>query len=394
MASYSYRKTKQGTVCDARFRIIDENGIEIQKRLCGYPNKRAAEKAYMDFMKSYTPPVLKVQKANSYIFDDLWAIYRKKKEAELAVSSFYDLNWLYDKFISPYFTGKSLPSLKKSDYAEWQTELWASKNPKTDNYYTQKYLTKVRSMLQAFLSWCEETYDILNQYKLVRKPKRKEFKKEMAFWEIAEFQRFQETVDDIYWKTFFMSLFYSGCRVGEILALSDRDVVKENGYYYFNINKGVTRKTSKTDDKFLVTAPKTNTSNRKIQLPSVMTEQIDTYFAFKRENGIEPAFFFGGTAPIPQRTYQRYFERYTKAAELKHIRIHDLRHSHASMLIHLNVPITVVSKRLGHSSVKMTLERYSHCYSDGENIAISALDEATSCHISCHKNIKHDADLS
>lgn len=123
MASYSFRKTKQGTVCDARFRIVNENGIEIQKRLCGYPNKRAAEKAYMDFMKSYTPPALKVQKASSYTFDELWAIYRKKKETELAVSSFYDLNWIFDKFITPYFTGKSVPNLKKPDYVEWQTKL-------------------------------------------------------------------------------------------------------------------------------------------------------------------------------------------------------------------------------------------------------------------------------
>lgn len=230
--------------------------------------------------------------------------------------------------------------------------------------------------MQAFLSWCEEVYDILNQFKMVRKPKRKEFKKEMDFWELDEFQRFQETVDDIAWKTFFMSLFYSGCRVGEVLALSDHDVIKGNGYYYFNINKGITRKTARTEDKYLVTAPKTNTSNRKIQLPAVMTQQIDNYFEFKKQNGLAPNFFFGGNNPIPQRTYQRYFDRYTTMAGLKHIRIHDLRHSHASMLIHLNVPITVVSKRLGHSSVKMTLERYSHCYSEGENVAISALDDA------------------
>ncbi len=131
----------------------------------------------------------------------------------------------------------------------------------------------------------------------------------------------------------------------------------------------------KTKDKYLITAPKTATSNRKVQLPEVMTKQIEEYFAYKKQNNISSQFLFGGDSPIPQRTYQRYFSKYTHDAGLKNIRIHDLRHSHASMLIHLNVPITVISKRLGHSSVKMTLEKYSHCYSDGENIAVSAIDE-------------------
>lgn len=379
MPNYPIRKTKNGTVVDVRFRIVDENGIEVQKRLCGYPNKRAAQQAYLEFMKSYSPPALKVQKTKSYLFDDLWLLYRTTKETELAVSSFYDLNWIYEKFISPYFSGKSLPDLKKSDYAEWQTELWASKNPKTGIYYTQKYLTKIRSTLLSFLTWCEETYDILNQYKIVRKPKRKEMKREMKFWELNEFLRFQEAVDDIIWKTFFMCLFYSGCRVGELVALDDGNVVKSGDNYTLNINKGLTRKTLHTDDKFVITAPKTSTSNRTIVLPQVMTEQIDLYFAYKQENHIPSSFFFGGNTPIAQRTYQRAFADYSDKANLPHIRIHDLRHSHASMLIHLNVPITVISKRLGHSSVKMTLERYSHCYSDGENVATEAIDFAINC---------------
>lgn len=151
-----------------------------------------------------------------------------------------------------------------------------------------------------------------------------------------------------------------------------------NILWLFYLIKSLTRKTAKTQDKYIIAAPKTETSNRKVQLPEVMTKQLEEYFAYKKKNRITSKFLFGGNSPIPQRTYQRYFNYYTQKAELKHIRIHDLRHSHASMLIHLNVPITVISKRLGHSSIKMTLEKYSHCYSDGENIAISAINEAIS----------------
>lgn len=378
MPSYSKRQTKNGTVFDVRFRIINDTGAEVQKRLCGYPNKRAAEQAYIEFMKTYTPPVFKLAKDTKHSYDELIALYKKKMETELAVSSYYDLCWILEKYITPHFQGKSIPSLKKSDYAEWQTELWAAKNPKTGEPYAQKYLTKIRSTLMAFLNYCEETYDILNIYKMLRKPKRKEMKKEMQFWEIDEFQKFIGVVQDIVWKTFFMSLFYSGCRVGELLALTDEDVYIQNGNYCFNISKGITRKTGNSENPYLVTAPKTATSNRTVTLPDIMTEQLDKYFAYKSEKNISPKFFLGGDSPIPQRNYQHAFERYTKQAGVKRIRIHDLRHSHASMLIHLNVPITVISKRLGHSTVKMTLERYSHCYSDGESVAVDALNNALS----------------
>lgn len=378
MPSFATRKTKSGNVTDVRFRIIDENGKEVQRRLCGYPNKRAAQQAYLDFMKTYTPPTFKLKKDDVFTFNELFILYKKKIEAELAVSSYYDLTWIFDKFIVPYFKDKNLPEIKKSDFALWQTELWSTKNPKTGEFYKQKYLTKIRSTLMTFLTWCEDTFEIPNQYFHVKKPKRKELKTEMEFWELDEFVKFQDTVDDIMWKTFFMLLFYSGCRVGEMLALSDFDVIKEDDNCYVSIRKGLSRKTANTDDKYLITAPKTETSNRKIQLPDVMSAQLEKYLIWKKENGIPSTFLFGGNAPIPQRTYQRYFNRYTQAAGLKHIRIHDLRHSHASMLIHLNVPITVISKRLGHSSIKMTLEKYSHCYSGGENIAISAINTAIS----------------
>lgn len=314
MPSYAKRQTKSGTVIDVRFRIMNDAGVEVQKRLCGYPNKRAAEQAYMEFMKTYTPPVFKAAKNTKYSFDELFSLYRKKMEAELAVSSNYDVNWIFDKYITPYFYNREIPALTKADYSAWQTELWATKNPKTGKFYAQKYLTKIRSVFMSFLNWCEETYDIPNAFKMIRKPKRKEMKAEMQFWELDEFLSFSEAVDDIFWKTFFMGLFYSGCRVGEMLALSDNDVYLVEGNYCFNICKNLTRKTMNTEDKFLISAPKTASSNRTVILPDVMTKQIKLYLEYKKSNDVPGAFFFGGERPVPQRTYQRYFENYTKKA--------------------------------------------------------------------------------
>ncbi len=375
MPSYPTRKIKSGTVYDVRFRIINDDGSEVQKRLSGYPTKRAAQQAYLDYMKSYAPPSFALNKDTRYTFDELYSLYKKKAETELAQSSFYDLNWIFDKFVNPYFCGKSLPAITKSDYATWQTELWATKKDNGEPY-AQKYLNKIRSMFVTFLSWVEETYDIPNLFRQIKKPKRKEVKKEMQIWELDEFLKFQNSIDNEMWKTFFMSLFYSGCRVGELLALSDNDVQLDNGIYSFRIFKNVSRKTVVAGQSFVIASPKTNSSNRSIPLPDIMTDQINRYFEYKKANGISDKFFFGGDAPIPQTTYGRYFQNYTQTAGVKKIRIHDLRHSHASLLIHLNVPITVISKRLGHSSIDMTLKKYAHCYSDSDNVALNAINQA------------------
>ena len=181
MPSYPTRKTKSGAVYDVRFRIIDNTGAEVQKRLCGYPTKKAAQQAYLDFMKSYAPPSLEPRKDTQYTFEELFSLYKKKAEAEFAPSSFYDLNWIFDKFILPYFSGKALPALTKADYAAWQTELWATKKDNGE-LYAQKYLNKIRSMFGTFLSWVEETYDIPNLFRQIKKPRRKEAKKEMQIW--------------------------------------------------------------------------------------------------------------------------------------------------------------------------------------------------------------------
>ena len=138
MPSYSKRKLKGGTIVyDVRFRIMGENGEEIQKRLSSFSTKKEAEKAYMNFMNTYVPPTTKKTDKRQYTYDSLIVLYKKKMEAQLAVSSYYDLCWILDKYITPAFSGKSIPDLKKADYSEWQTELWAAINPKNGKPYTQ-----------------------------------------------------------------------------------------------------------------------------------------------------------------------------------------------------------------------------------------------------------------
>lgn len=65
---------------------------------------------------------------------------------------------------------------------------------------------------------------------------------------------------------------------------------------------------------------------------------------------------------------------YCKLANVKKIRIHDFRHSHASLLLSKGVPITVISQRLGHSDINMTLNTYSHMMPNDEDKAVNMIN--------------------
>ena len=86
------------------------------------------------------------------------------------------------------------------------------------------------------------------------------------------------------------------------------------------------------------------------------------------------AFVFGGLVPISDQTLRRRFDYFADKAGVKKIRIHDLRHSHASLLINKGQNILIVSKRLGHSDITQTLNTYSHLMPNMQVEIIGALN--------------------
>ena len=89
-------------------------------------------------------------------------------------------------------------------------------------------------------------------------------------------------------------------------------------------------------------------------------------------------FVFGGLKPLVPTTIGRKRDMYCKKLGVKKIRIHDFRHSHASLLISKGVPITMISKRLGHSNIEMTFNTYAHLIPEDEDKAINALENLSS----------------
>jgi len=111
-------------------------------------------------------------------------------------------------------------------------------------------------------------------------------------------------------------------------------------------------------------------------MPSNLVLELEELYLYNSQiDGFKKdTFVFGADTPLADTTIERYKNQYCKLAKVKQIRIHDFRHSHASLLIYKKVDIMQVARRLGHSDIKMTWNTYSHLLPNAEEEAIKALE--------------------
>lgn len=348
------RMTKRGKVYDVVFRIVTLDGKEKQKKLSGFANKTLAKQGYTDFVTSKCElvknnPIKKKDPAKQdllvgdLIREHISSLFNQNKD-----SSIYDKQIILRSFILPRYENTKIETLTKEELYRWQDDLWKTKNPRTGEYYSYKYLNKVRAHFSSFLSWCESRYGYTNYLLVVDKPKKRSPKRKMQFWTKEQFEHFISFVDNPLYHAFFTLLFYTGRRKGEIFALTPEDIEKDSIIF----DKSLTRKNF-GEASYNVTSTKAD-----------KTQKIPICKAVKKELAIykgESPFFFGGDKPIADNTLRRVFIACCKKAEMKPIRIHDLRHSFVSMCIHLGANIMVVADLIG-DTVEQVTKTYGHLY--------------------------------
>lgn len=192
-------------------------------------------------------------------------------------------------------------------------------------------------------------------------------KKEMDFFTYEEYKKFDNVINDHKYHTLFEILYYMGLRQGELLALTWNDINFKKKT--ISITKTLTTKIK--GENWTISSPKTKNSIGVLPMTQnvyndlkMMLNSAKQYSDFKNE-----WFVFGNSEPFKETTIQKKKNDYCKEANLKQIRIHDFRHSCASLLINKGASIVLVSKYLRHSNVSITLNTYAHLYkSELENM--------------------------
>lgn len=367
--SLQERQTKKnGRVYDVVFRIVTLDGVEKQKKLSGFKSKSDAKAAYTAFVTENCTlvknnPIKKKNTAEATLVAptvrELIPQYIISLQNQNKDSSIYDKQNVFERFVIPSLGNLKLSELTTERLYQWQDGLWVTKNPRTGEYYSHNYLKKVRGQLSAFLTWCKSRHGSENNLINVTLPKRRVAKTEMQFWRREEFERFIEVVDDPMYHALFTMLFFTGRRKGEVLALSPSDV--KSGEILFN--KSLSQKTL-DDSAYKITSTKAD--------KTYSTPICDTLAGELADYTPGEPFYFGGSSPVPAETLRRKFDGYIVKAGVKRIRIHDLRHSFVSMIIHMGANFTVVADLIG-DTVEQVTKTYGHVYEEDKVAIIKRL---------------------
>jgi len=179
-----------------------------------------------------------------------------------------------------------------------------------------------------------------------------------------EVSRFLDVARDTDYYVYFATLLYTGLRRGELLALRWRNL--ELGSGTLSVVETAYRLGT---GEYRIKEPKTPQSRRTVVLPPSLVDLLKVY-RFDQEllriqlgislNADDFVFIRPDGSPMNPSAVTLAFRRIIKRAGLKDIRIHDLRHTHATLMLKAGIHPKVVSERLGHANIGITLDIYSH----------------------------------
>lgn len=335
----SYKNETLGTwYC--KFYYTDWNGEKKQKMKKGFKREKDAKAYEREFLS-------KAHASCNMSFKNLVELYYEHCESRLKPTTLDNKKYVINLKILPYFENMPINTIDQNTISKWQNELLNSQEN-----YSQTYLRTINNQISAIFNYA------IKHYKLPSNPARicgamgKNKSESMQFWMKEEFDKFIAIVSDKpLSKVVFTLLFYTGIRQGELLALTYNDFDLENNTV--RINKSYAR----LNGKDLIQEPKTPKSKRIVTLPQFICDMVKEYKEQLYDYRPNERLF-----PITKYYLHHEMDRGCKKSEVKRIRIHDLRHSHASLLIEMGVSPLLISERLGHENIETTLQTYSHLY--------------------------------
>ena len=355
MPAYKYTlKDGKTTLWYANFYCTDWTGNK--KHICkrGFKTQREAkeyERLYLD-QQNITSDILFVSLVENYMED---------MQHRLKPTTMENKRDIIDGKLLPYFSKLKVCDIDTIKIRKWQNELIAYRD-ESGKPYSQTYLKTINNQLSAIMNYAVKHYRLPSNPCHTAGSIGRSKAEEMKIWTREEYERFAGKIDKSSMRLAFDILFYTGIRSGELLALTPADVLPDRK---LSINKNYAK--VKGQELFLV--PKTPKSKRTLAIPDFLYDNIQEYIS--RLYGIGPGeriFYFTKSA------LDKEIKRTAPKAGLEPIRVHDLRHSHASLLIEMGFGILEISERMGHESAKTTLDTYSHLYPDKDQQLADALN--------------------
>lgn len=289
-------------------RYVDWQGNHKQKCKRGFKTKREALEWERVFHLQQSADM-------DMSFESFVDIYKNDIRSRIKETTWLTKVNIIDKKILPYFGKRKISEIQTKEVIAWQNDLLRQKD-KTGKPYSECYLKTIHNQLSAIFNHAVRFYALRTNPAAKAGNMGNEKRKEMLFWTKEEYLRFADVMMDKPVSYYAFEMFYwSGMRLGELLALTPSDFDFQNSTV--TINKSYQR----LHGEDVITTPKTKKSNRTIKMSEFLAEEMQEYIKMQYE--IEPT---DRLFPISKSYLHREMERGCKETGLQKIRIHDLRH--------------------------------------------------------------------
>ena len=340
MAAY---KDKSQNAWYASFYYENWKGERKRKLKRGFATKKEALEWEREFKNQISADL-------DMTFESFVQIYIKDMQSRIKENTWRIKQNIIETKLLPSFEKKKMNEIRSTDIIQWQNDMINYRDEK-GKFYKPTYLRTMYAHLNAIFNYAVKYYDLKVNPVSKAGTMGKERSGEMSFWTKDEYLKFADFMkNNPFSYCMFEILYWCGLRVGELLALTAADFDFMKGTV--SINKSYQR----INRRDIITTPKTEKSNRIIQMPDFLIREIQNYI--KTLYGVEST---NRIFPVT-KDYLRYqMKRGSKSTDIKRIRIHDIRHSHVSLLIEMGFSAIAIAERLGHESINVTY-RYAHLF--------------------------------
>ena len=300
----------------------------------------------------------KKKDSTDILFKNFVEIYLESMEYRIKENTLMTKQNIFYHHIVPYLGEMKLDEITPKDIIHWQDQVMK------DNNYKQTYLKTILNQLSALFNYAVRFYGLKSNPARLAGNMGKEEVSEMKFWTKEEYLTFSRAMmnkEESYHA--FEILYWCGIRLGELLALTAEDFDFEKKT--LRINKSYQR----IKGKDVITTPKARKSNRVLTLPDFLAEEMQDYISRLPYLKVDDRIF-----TITKSGLHHEIDRGCRETGVKRIRVHDLRHSHITMLIENGYSAKDVGSRAGHSAERITF-KYAHAYAEkGKEMANTLSD--------------------
>ncbi len=339
---------------------LDQNGRRKQRWHSGFDTKRDASRALTEILgRLQTGAYVEPNKQTLATFLQEWL---DAVEVTLRPSTWASYRLNVEHYIVPALGAIPLQNLTVAKLNAFYADLLSSGKTRQDGGLSPRSVryvhTIIRKALHEAVRWNRLARNVADQAVPPRQAT-----PEMRTWSAEELRAFLERVRDDRLYAAWLLAATTGLRRGELLGLRWRDLDLENG------RLSVTQALLSVRNRLSFSPPKTAKSRRSVALDPRTVAALQAHRAHQNEERLalggwpdhDLVFTREDGKPVHPDTFSRdRFKQHVRAADLPLIRFHDLRHTHATLALQAGVHPKVVSERLGHSSVAITLDTYSH----------------------------------